>query len=61
MGSIFCGIGGCVGFERALLLYGVLDVVLVNYSRHVYENLNWVLERYRQRGKRCTDLGKVTP
>ena len=28
MDSIFCGIGGCVGFERALLLYGVLDVVL---------------------------------
>ena len=40
----------CTGFRRR-----------VNYSRHVYENLNWVLERYRQRGKRCTDLCKVTP
>ena len=29
MESKFCEIGGCVGFERALLLYGVLDVVLV--------------------------------
>ena len=28
MESIFCEIGRCVGFERALLLYGVSDVVL---------------------------------
>ena len=28
MDSIFCEIGRCVGFERALLLYGVSDVVL---------------------------------